>query len=107
MSSKHIPEGYFQIDHRAGDGISQEDAIGTGAIPVAGGKQFESATRICSNCQRLIVLHHNRRRERGYCRKCDAYHCDECMLVQKLSGGECKTFTKVMDEYLEAAIKGR
>src|SRR5690349_11557141 len=42
----------------------------------AGGKLQEFATETCCHCNRIVILNPLRQRERGYCRKCDAYICD-------------------------------
>lgn len=37
---------------------------------------MEMATLTCVHCNRVVVLNPQRARERGWCRKCDAYICD-------------------------------
>lgn len=92
MFSKRSQEGYLQIDHRAGDG--------THLVP--GGQQLETPTITCSHCGAVYVLNPQRTRERGYCRKCDAYVCDKpgC-------NAECNPLNRVFDQMQEAAVKGR
>jgi hypothetical protein len=99
-------EGYLMIDHRASPGISEEFArANPGFRAVPEGRLFESATSTCSHCQRLIVLNPDRVRERGYCPKCNHYVCDRCEAVRVASGWECRSFERIMNESLEAAIK--
>ena len=77
-----MPRGgksYLLIDHRGGGGSLQE-----------------MATLTCCHCNRAVVLHPLRQRERGYCRKCDAYRCDNpgCVL-------ECTPFEQTIDIVLK------
>ena len=62
---------------------------------LSGGGLFEAATTTCSHCQRIVVLNPDRTRERGYCRKCVHYICDECVTkcvaVLKQHGGFAPT----------------
>ena len=107
MFSKRELEGYLLIDHRAGEGITPEQAALAGheTIPVGRGMRYESATINCSHCSRLVVLNPLRTRERGYCPKCDRYVCDQCE-AERVRTGICKPFQKVIDEFLENAAKG-
>lgn len=88
MLSKRSLEGYLLIDHRA-----------TGI-----GGMVESATLTCSHCQRQVVLNPARTRERHYCPKCDHYVCDGCEAVRVASGGACRTYKQIMDDF-ETAVR--
>lgn len=92
------------IDHRNADGLSNDEAQKTGAMPVGAGTMFEAPIATCSHCQRGIVMNPLRTRDRAYCPGCDRYICDECALVRKLSG-VCKTFKQVMDDEAERALR--
>lgn len=46
---------------------------------LSGGTLQEVATLTCCHCNRAVILHPQRTRERGYCRKCNAYRCDYCV----------------------------
>lgn len=83
MAGQSRKEGWLMIDNRcAGLGI------------------FESATYTCSHCDRIIMKHADRTRERGFCRKCDSYICDKCEAVRVATGGECKTFKQIGEEIM-------
>src|SRR6266516_1750203 len=100
-------EGYLMIDHRESPGLTLEQsrAAGGPALPVGKGSFFQSATYNCSHCSALIVKNPLRTRERGYCPKCDRYVCDWCEAERVRSGGACRPFSKVIDEFLETAAK--
>ncbi len=91
MPSRHTQEGYLFIDHRASPGT----------ISVPEGKLFEGATITCSHCQRMVVLNHDRTRERGYCPHCDHYICDQCNADRIAPGYIHKSFAQLVDEILE------
>lgn len=92
MHSKRSQEGYLQIDHRAGDGTRR----------VPGGTQLETATITCCHCGSIYVLNPQRTRERGHCRKCDAYVCD-----RPGCNADCAPLAKRIDLLQEAAFRGR
>jgi hypothetical protein len=92
--SKRSLEGYLLVDHRGTVGVDG----GRGAL-------FESPTVTCSHCQRQVVLNPSRTRDRGYCPKCDHYVCDACEAVRVASGGACRTFKQIMDDYEKAVLK--
>jgi hypothetical protein len=103
--SKRSLEGYALIDHRESPGLTPEDAaICPDGIPVGRGQLFESAFITCSHCQRGVVLNPDRTRERGYCRKCDKYICDQCTAALH-NTGICRPYAQLVDEILEAALK--
>lgn len=108
MFSKRELEGYLLIDHRTGDGITQNQAVDAGheTLPVARGMVFQSPTINCSHCERLVVLNPDRSRSRGYCPKCDRYVCDQCE-AERVRSGVCKPFKKVIDEFVDAAANGK
>jgi hypothetical protein len=109
MIGKRTREGYVEIDCRDGVGITPEQAAqaGCNTLAVATGEVFKSATITCSHCERIVILNPDRTRSRGYCPKCDAYVCDDCEAVRVASGGACKPFKQVIDEFVDDAAKGR
>ena len=108
MFSKREQESYVLIDHRAGDGITQEMAATAGldipVIPVPGGRMFESPAIVCHHCERLVVLNPDRSRSRGYCPKCDHYVCDQCE-AERVRTGTCMPFKDMIYEILNQAEK--
>ena len=106
MFSKRELEGYFEIDHRLGEGITPEQAwsAGKNTIPVGRGMRFQTPTINCSHCTRLVVLNPDRSRDRGYCPKCDKYLCDQCE-GERVRTGICRPFSQVIDEFLENAAQ--
>ena len=62
-------------------------------------KLFESPTFTCKHCNRVVIMNPDRSRPRGYCRKCDAYVCDNPLCNSECNG----SFSKFLDE-LEAKI---
>ena len=102
MSSLKRQEGYLLIDNRFGPGVSEEfiRASGKHAPVVKEGQLYESATVTCSHCNAIVILNPDRTRERGYCRKCDSYICDNpgCSM-------ECRNFDKLLDTLQEQAFK--
>jgi uncharacterized paraquat-inducible protein A len=44
---------------------------------VSGGGLLEAPTLTCSHCNCVVILNPQRRRERGYCARCDHYICDK------------------------------
>ena len=88
-------EGYLTIDHRASPGLTQSQALWMGLDPkqVGEGKFMEAGTLTCCHCNSVVILNPLRIRERGHCRKCDAYICDNpaCHV-------ECKPFLVKLDE---------
>lgn len=92
-------EGYLIIDHRASPGLTQEQALAMGLNPaqVSDGKMMEAGTATCCHCNAIVILNPMRVRERGHCRKCDAYICDNpaCHV-------DCVPFNLKLDK-LEAA----
>ena len=83
MFSKRSLEGYLMIDNRA-----------------SGGALLEQATATCSHCHTQVIMNPQRTRERGYCRKCDHYVCDNpaCRF-------ECVPLNKVIESLQDRAFK--
>lgn len=101
MRTLRAKEGYYMIDHRAGDGIER-----LGERPeIPAGALFESATTTCSHCHRVVILNPDRSRSRGYCPSCDHYVCDECESV-RVSTGKCHSLARKFDELQNLAAKG-
>lgn len=78
-------EGCLEINHRASPGT----------VKVPEGTVFESATATCVHCNSIVVLNPDRKRPRGYCRKCDDYICDSCQ------ASDCRPYTQLLDAELE------
>jgi predicted nuclease with RNAse H fold len=87
MTSKKRHEGYLLIDNRC-----------------AGFGMTENATYTCSHCDAVVVMNPLRTRERGYCRGCDKYICDNCNVIRARTF-ECRPMQRVIDEVLTAAEK--
>lgn len=106
MPSKREREDYLMIDHRHA-GAPQPDALMMKAgLPVGSGRGlFEAAIITCHCCQRKMVKNPQRTRPRHFCRKHDAYHCDDCAARVHLSG-ICIPWKQVREQAYEAAIKG-
>lgn len=92
-------EGYLIINHQASPGLTMSQALLMGLDPlqVGEGKLMESGTLTCAHCNAIVILNSLRTRERGHCRKCNAYICDNpvCHI-------ECDPFNRKLD-LLEAA----
>lgn len=86
-------EGYLIIDHQNAPGVP-------GGI--AAGQVFETATRLCSHCQRIIVMNPLRQRERARCTKCHTYICDTCAVVR-----ECRPFKAHFEHVATAVAQGK
>lgn len=105
MSTLRSKEGYLMMDHRAGAGVPDSIMVPLG-LPVGSGQGlFETPTYTCSHCNGTVVMHPLRKRERGYCRKCDANICDTCNVIMARNK-ECTPFEKLVDDILNQAAKG-
>ena len=102
MPSKRSHEGYLLIDHRAGPGISAEQAARAGLPPGSHCGIFEAPTYTCRHCQRVVVINPLRTRDREYCPGCNHYICDDCGRVRSHTG-RCLTFEQAMYEMQLAA----
>lgn len=101
MSSLKDHAGYLFIDHRDSPGISPEEAAKVpGAISSGKGELFEADVKMCSHCERAILLNPARERPRGYCQKCNHYICDEpgCNI-------ECNPIRKLLDQIQNTLVK--
>jgi hypothetical protein len=89
-------EGYLLIDNRGAPDVPALPHPRKRFFGVSG--LFESATITCAHCHAVVVLNPQRTRERGYCRKCDHYVCDNpgCNVG-------CTPMNKILDEAQEAA----
>lgn len=107
MFSKRELEGYVMIDHRMGEGITQEQAAKAGkdTIAVPRGKLFESPFITCSHCSKSVVLRPDRSRSRGYCPKCDKYLCDDPCTTNYALTGECTCLQWRLDKFYERVTK--
>lgn len=112
LFSKRSLEGYLAIDHRDSPGITPEQARAASlatnlpVLPVGAGQLLQAATINCHCCEALVVLNPGRTRDRGYCPKHDAYSCDLCE-AERVRTGVCKPFKQVLDEFIDAAAKGK
>ena len=95
-------EGFFYIDHRASPGLTRDEAISFGLDPLrtGEGKLFEAGTATCAHCNSVVILNPQRVRERGHCRQCDAYICDN-----PACHSECRPFLKILDQLETAAYR--
>lgn len=83
MHSKRSHEGFLMIDDRcSGAGLQ------------------ECATITCAHCHSIVVLNPQRTRERGYCRRCDHYVCDN-----PACNVDCLPFKQVLDTLQKKAYK--
>jgi hypothetical protein len=102
MFSARSLEGYLEIDHRESPGFTAEEAVQAGlrriATDVGKGAVAKVPVANCSQCQRHIILNPMRTRDRFFCRKCMAYHCDRCALITHISG-VCKTWKQIEQEW--------
>lgn len=94
------------IDLRHAPGPSLDEIKASGKDVAGAGTRglFESATNTCAHCHRQVILQPDRSRERGYCRKCDHYLCDECSLQLKL-GGDCAPMNMILDKVQDQGAK--
>jgi hypothetical protein len=92
-------EGVLMVDHRASPGLPKDfyKPLGIDAPAVGEGKMMEMATITCSHCKGVVVLNPERKRERGYCPKCDQYICDNCHAITKLPTYSHTPFDKLID----------
>lgn len=104
MSSKRRFEGEILIDHSDSPGSNPQLAHAAGIPHVPAGAKFESATICCSHCSRTVILNPDRTRERGYCRKCDRYICDQCTAIMAETL-VCVPIKKILDEAQERAFR--
>lgn len=106
--SKDHHLGYLIIDHRNSPGISEEMAhdlsvkSGKQVLPMPKGQIFERDTYRCSHCQAIVLKNPLRERPRNYCRKCDAYVCDN----PGCNAG-CLPMAQVFDKANSAAHKNQ
>jgi hypothetical protein len=73
---------------------------------LSGGELTELPTYTCNHCNRVVLMNPQRTRERGFCRACNSYLCDECNAV-RVQTMRCRTFEQHIDEVLTAAEQGR
>lgn len=98
--------GYLEIDHSNSPGLSPADVAQVpGALAVPGGSVLERDVQQCSHCQRMVVLHPGRVRDRAVCPKCDHFICDHCDAARVASGGQCVPFKQVLDRAAAIAEK--
>ena len=95
MSSLKRHEGYLYISNRFNPAISGNKDFP--AIPQD--SVYECLTITCAHCNTVVILRPDRKRERGYCSKCDKYICDNPACHQG-----CFSFDKLLDEMQEQAF---
>ena len=94
MSSLKRHEGYLIIDNR---GLPAVPRHPSGLFDSPGANQvYECATVTCAHCNTIVILRPDRSRPRNYCRKCDAYICDNPAC---LAG--CLPYDKLLDQLQE------
>ncbi len=99
MKNLNSHTGYFQIDHSNSPGIKSEDIpkeLRDKIIAVPEGQVFEADTKVCTHCERGIILNPGRVRDRAVCLYCHHYICDECERIMKISG-KCTPMQKIID----------
>lgn len=97
MPSLKQHAGYLVVDHTNSPGIRPEDVAHVpGVLAVPGGGLLERDVKMCSHCQRGILLEPLRTRDRGYCGKCDKYVCDGCEAI-RVKTGACVPMAKKFD----------
>lgn len=90
--------GYLVIDHRDSPGLTPADVAGLpGAVAVPGGTVLERDVKQCAHCERAVVLHPARVRDRAVCPACYHYICDGCEQARVAAGGGCVPFKRVVD----------
>lgn len=80
MISKSVKggKGYLLIENRFNEqAIRQKQPDGSAPILMPAERTFEANTLTCAHCQAVVMLLPTRVRERGWCRKCNAYICDK------------------------------
>lgn len=109
MSLKSLKrhEGYLMVDHRAGGGLTEQQAILSGYDPkhCRAGRLFEAITNTCSHCGGAWVINPLRTREREYCKSCDHYICDGCHAESQMPHYVHIPFAKKVELTLEAASR--
>lgn len=98
MSSLLRHDGELMMDHRAGPGLTEEEARIFG-MPFAppGGKLVHAPTLGCYHCGGVQLMNPYRTRERGYCKPCDHYICDLCNVRRKEADYIHRPFTQLVD----------
>jgi hypothetical protein len=93
MRSKLDRQGEIMIDHRNSPGLTPEWAAANGVTGpiVGGGDLYRSGIKNCRHCGSDVLMNPMRKRPREWCRKCDAYICENCGLLRKLGGYEHMT----------------
>lgn len=109
--SKRSLEGYLEIDNTNSPGISLELAARShsgskAVIPQEANRRLQAITKKCSHCPAIVVLNPDRTRARGYCPKCDGFVCDACETSRVLTG-VCRPWRQQIDEWYDAAAKGK
>jgi hypothetical protein len=90
------------VDHRDSPGLPEGMSRG---MPMGRGMFFEAPTYSCKHCQAVVVIRRERTALRYRCQGCRSYLCDQCAAILMASGGECKTFERVIEELQEKAAK--
>lgn len=108
MKNLNSHTGYLIIDHRDSPGLRPDDIplrLRSSAVAVGEGEVFEADTKICTHCQRGVILNPGRVRDRGVCPYCHHYICDTCHRMLKATG-QCIPFKKILDDTANMLEKG-
>ena len=107
MSSLRSKEGYFLLDNSQSKPLTDAEVHRAQLPPGtnAGRGVFEAPTYTCHRCNRVVVMHPLRTRERKFCRAHNDYMCDPCG-ADVAAIGHCKTIQQLIDEVYEAEAKG-
>lgn len=101
-------DGEVIIDHRDSPGFTEHEAIAAGRsiLALLGlPKLFKSPTYTCSHCDRIVVKHPLRTRNRFECPQCDKLICDDPCAVRYQLDGVCRCQSKRIQEWIDSVHK--
>lgn len=108
MKTLNSHTGTIIIDHTNSPGISLDEVplrLRNTVSIAKEGEIFERDTKVCTHCERGIILEPLRTRQREKCPYCYHYICDECHKMLKITG-QCIPFKKIVDEAANKIAKG-
>ena len=104
MRTKRSHEGYIMVDHRESPGLT--DAQMRAAYGGGSGRGLHEVPALnCAHCHKSMIVNPLRTRDRPWCRKCDAYVCDDCKLAMVLTEKH-RPMSLICDEVQESAARG-